>query len=232
MPQMHSTNTALLQFLTVFCALQLSLAFNFTPVSTNNFKVASPNSVRMQASSGDRAEIGKTKVIFVCLGNICRSPTAEAVFDKKVQDAGRQDQFFIESCGTGGGSADWYMQSGFSYHEGESPDRRMTAAASNRGITLCGASRPLTPEDLDIFDYIIAMDGSNKQAITEAASYWGKSAQAAQKTKMMTSYCKKFDMKSVPDPYYGGAQGFETVLDILEDACTGLLESIPEPSTA
>eukprot|EP00638_Chattonella_subsalsa_P003712 CAMPEP_0117753996 /NCGR_PEP_ID=MMETSP0947-20121206/12571_1 /TAXON_ID=44440 /ORGANISM="Chattonella subsalsa, Strain CCMP2191" /LENGTH=243 /DNA_ID=CAMNT_0005573011 /DNA_START=264 /DNA_END=995 /DNA_ORIENTATION=- len=174
------------------------------------------------------AEDGKQKVLFVCLGNICRSPTAEAMFTAVVKRAGVEDQFEIDSCGTGGGSSNWYLPDGFSYHEGESADRRMQAAAVKRDVHLTSRSRPLKPEDLDYFDHIIGMDSSNMRAIWEAADYWGKSKQGQEKTSLMTKYCKTNKVNSVPDPYYGGPQGFENVLDLLDDACSGLLEDLLE----
>ncbi|CAM9951516.1 unnamed protein product [Choristocarpus tenellus] len=100
---------------------------------------------------------GKTKVLFVCLGNICRSPSAEAVFKDVTAKNGAQDEFYIESCGTGGGSSNWYKDGGFSFHEGDPPDARMTAAAAKRGVKLGGTSRPLRPQDLDDFDLIVGM---------------------------------------------------------------------------
>ncbi|CAM9196523.1 unnamed protein product [Pylaiella littoralis] len=170
-------------------------------------------------------EAGKTRVLFVCLGNICRSPTAEAVFKQVTSKAGATDKFDIESCGTGGGNPDWYKDGGESYHTGDSPDARMTAAAAKRGVILDGASRPLRPGDLDEFDLVVGMDAANTKAMSTAAEHWGKREQAASKLRTMTSFCRSSgDVKSVPDPYYGGPKGFETVLDLLDDACQGLLE--------
>eukprot|EP00667_Euglena_gracilis_P016302 EG_transcript_17041 len=178
----------------------------------------------------------KTKVLFVCLGNICRSPTAEAVFTSVVEKAGLADEFVIDSCGTGGGSPDWYKPNGFSYHEGNLADSRMTKAAAARGVKLTSRSRPLQPEDLAAFDFVIGMDGANLTAIRRAAEYWRADGSAAVppdypgKVSLMTDYLMdptfraKYD--HVPDPYFGGAAGFEVVLDLLEDACTGLLRAI------
>lgn len=174
---------------------------------------------------------GKTAVLFVCLGNICRSPTAEAVFTDVVKKAGVQNEFEIDSCGTGGGSRDWYLPGGFSYHEGEDADPRMTAAAKQRGVILTSKSRPLKPDDLERFDYIIGMDPNNLKAMKDAAEYWKQEGKQVpedygQKLLSMATFCSKHNVETVPDPYYGGSSGFEKVLDLLDDACTGLLKHI------
>jgi protein-tyrosine phosphatase len=177
---------------------------------------------------------GKTRVLFVCLGNICRSPTAEAVFRAATEQADRSAEFFIDSCGTGGGSSNWYLEGGFSYHEGDPSDSRMTAAASRRSVHLTSRSRPLTPADVETFDYIIGMDDSNLAAIRRAVAHWQQEGRLADgsyesKLKLMTTYLDKNgrfakSYNEVPDPYYGGSKGFELVLDLLEDACQGLLQ--------
>ena len=98
-------------------------------------------------------------------------------------------QFLIDSCGTGGGNPGWYQKGGWSYHENDRADSRMRAAASKRGIDITSLSRALTPEDVDKFDLLVCMDGANKSAVMEAADYWGKTAVAASKIRLMTEYC-------------------------------------------
>ncbi|GMH36166.1 hypothetical protein BSKO_04034 [Bryopsis sp. KO-2023] len=176
---------------------------------------------------------GKIGVLFVCLGNICRSPTAEAMFTSVVQEAGLDNQFEIDSCGTGGGNPDWYLEGGWSYHEGEDSDKRMAMAAKHRGIIITSESRPLKPEDLTRFDYIIGMDAKNIADMQIAGDYWSSSHPIPEryrsKLSLMTSYSDKFKgSQEVPDPYYSGPEGFETVLDLLEDSCSGLLSAIQE----
>lgn len=157
-------------------------------------------------------------VLFVCLGNICRSPAAEGVFTDLVKKRGLDSKFNIDSAGT------------INYHEGDEADSRMRAAAKRRGIGITSISRPIRPSDFKDFDLILAMDEKNKADILGALERWihrePLPADAAEKVRLMCSYCKKHDETEVPDPYYGGAQGFEKVLDLLEDACDSLLESI------
>lgn len=143
------------------------------------------------------------------MGNICRSPSAEAVMKKIVQDNSLSDFFEIDSAGTIG------------YHAGEPADSRMKRHASNRGVHLTSISRKVNPSyDFDYYDYIIGMDDSNMSDLYEMAS----SELARQKIYKMTDFCSNKKYISVPDPYYGGSQGFELVLDILDDACNGLLD--------
>lgn len=153
----------------------------------------------------------KTKILFVCLGNICRSPSAEAVMNHLIQTKGLEAQFEIDSAGITG------------YHAGEPADERMQRHAIARGFKLTSISRPVQREtDFEYFDYIIGMDQQNISDLQERAP----NQEALGKISLMTDYCSDHRHDSVPDPYYGGAAGFELVLDILEDACRGLLKHI------
>lgn len=155
----------------------------------------------------------KKKILFVCLGNICRSSSAEGVMRHLVEEAGREDEFVIDSAGI------------LSYHQGELPDSRMRAHAARRGYNLTHRSRPVRTDDFYEFDLIIGMDDRNIDDLKERAP----SVEACGKIHRMTEYCTKFvHADYVPDPYYGGAEGFEYVLDILEDACAGLLGAVGE----
>ncbi|MCI1646774.1 MAG: low molecular weight phosphotyrosine protein phosphatase [Bacteroides sp.] len=151
------------------------------------------------------------KILFVCLGNICRSSSAEGVMKHLVKEAGLGDEFIIDSAGI------------LSYHRGELPDARMRAHASRRGYQLVHRSRPVEAEDFYKFDLVIGMDDRNIDDLKERAP----SSDEWNKIHRMTNFCTKFTYADhVPDPYYGGAEGFEHVLDLLEDACAGLLEQI------
>ena len=152
----------------------------------------------------------KFGVLFVCTGNICRSPTAEAVFRKLAADAGMAEAVTADSAGTHG------------YHVGEPPDPRSQKAAAKRGYDL-SALRARTIEDADFqrFDLILAMDQEHYATLSRIAG-----AAAGHKLKLMMSYARRFKERDVPDPYYGVPQGFERVLDMLEDAAKGLLESL------
>ncbi|OMO93865.1 Protein-tyrosine phosphatase/arsenate reductase [Corchorus capsularis] len=170
------------------------------------------------ASSAPSTETKPFSVLFVCLGNICRSPAAEGVFRDVVKKKGLDSKFNIDSAGT------------INYHEGNMADPRMRAASKRRGIEITSISRPIRPSDFRDFDLILAMDRSNREDILEAFNRWKDRetfpADAHKKVRLMCSYCKKHDETEVPDPYYGGPQGFEKVLDLLEDACESLLDSI------
>ena len=151
--------------------------------------------------------------LFVCSGNICRSPTAEAIFRKLAADAGRGETVLADSAGTHG------------YHIGEPPDPRAQAAAAKRGYDLSGLrARRFEHADFQRFDLILAMDRDHHSILLRMAR-----PPAARKLKLMMSYARRFKEEDVPDPYYGGPLGFERVLDMLEDAAQGLLESLRLP---
>ncbi|XP_071724117.1 uncharacterized protein [Rutidosis leptorrhynchoides] len=167
----------------------------------------------------DSSETSKPfSVLFVCLGNICRSPAAEGVFKDLVKKRGLDSNFIIDSAGT------------INYHEGNLSDPRMREASKKRGIEITSRSRPIRPSDFVEFDLILAMDNQNREDILEAFNRWRFRdpipEDAHKKVRLMCSYCKKHDETEVPDPYYGGPQGFEKVLDLLEDGCESLLDSI------
>jgi len=150
------------------------------------------------------------RVLFVCLGNICRSPLAEAVFRHQVAERGWTERFEIDSAGTSG------------WHRGAPPDTRSAEVARRRGIDLAGASRKVTAMDLRRFDYVIAMDEENLDALQELRDASGGTAQV-RRLREFEPGARSLD---VPDPYYGGARGFEDVLDLVEDACEELLDEL------
>lgn len=152
----------------------------------------------------------KYKILFVCLGNICRSPSAEAVMKKLVHQARLNAVFEVDSAGIIG------------YHEGEGADPRMKAHAARRGYKLDSISRPVRMADFYDFDLIIGMDNRNVEDLKEKAP----DLEAVDKIHAMMEYSTHRLYDYVPDPYYSGADGFELVLDLLEDACSGLLESL------
>lgn len=150
------------------------------------------------------------KVLFVCLGNICRSPSAENIMNHLIKEAGLEAKIICDSAGTSG------------YHIGASPDRRMSAAAEKRGIELLGNSRKLKSSDLANFDLILAMDRENYRDIL----YLDREGKYEHKVALMCQFAKNHSEKEVPDPYYGGQAGFDNVIDLLLDSCEGLLEYI------
>lgn len=149
-------------------------------------------------------------VLFVCLGNICRSPSAETIFIKYAQQEGVMPSLRVDSAGLG------------NWHEGEKADPRMRAHAVRRGYEITSLSRPIVREDFETFDLIVAMDEQVMQSLKEKAF----TIDEERKIVSMVDYCENRLYPSVPDPYYGGSEGFELVLDILEDACRGLLSKI------
>jgi len=152
-------------------------------------------------------------VLFVCMGNICRSPTAEGVFRQVVENSGLSSEISIDSAGT------------HAYHVGEQPDSRAQASARKRGIDLSSQrARKVQHNDFSSFDYILAMDADNHAELLQLAN--GSADGSADNLHMFLKFSRNFDERDVPDPYYGGDQGFEHVLNLVEDASLGLLEHI------
>ncbi len=155
--------------------------------------------------------VSTVKVLFVCLGNICRSPSAEGVFRKYVVDAGLESRFEIDSAGT------------LDYHAGERADRRSERAAQRRGIDISKhRARQIEPHDFERYDYILAMDKSNLSNLERLCP-----AAHRHKLALMMSFAPALG-DEVPDPYYGDGTAFENVLDMLEDACRNFLTHIVE----
>ena len=152
------------------------------------------------------------KLLFVCLGNICRSPAAEGVFLHLLREHGLEDCVVVDSAGTG------------SWHVGNKADPRMRAAAERRGIHLPSRARQIELDDFSRFDLVVTMDSENLRNVRSLAKEAGNKATAT--IRPMLSYARSTQLEDVPDPYYGGEQGFEQVLDLLEDACSGLIEEI------
>jgi protein-tyrosine phosphatase len=162
--------------------------------------------------SGEQGS-GTVRLLFVCLGNICRSPTAEGVMRALVAEAGLRDSIELDSAGTG------------AWHVGSRPDRRAAAAARDRGIALEGAARQVRAQDFEAFDLLLAMDRANLRDLRTLA------ADEHERTKVRL--LREFDPASatsgdldVPDPYYGAGDGFAAVFDLVHAACAGLLEEI------
>jgi protein-tyrosine phosphatase len=144
------------------------------------------------------------------MGNICRSPAAEGVFLHLLAEAGLEDCFAVDSAGTGG------------WHVGHRADRRMIAAAERRGIHLPSRARQIEAADLQRFDHILTMDADNLAAVRRLE----RQAPGGARISPLIDHCRQLRSPEVPDPYYGGEDGFERVLDLLEDACAGLLEDL------
>ncbi len=151
-------------------------------------------------------------VLFVCLGNICRSPLAEGIFLSLAESRGLADRFRVDSAGTG------------AWHAGEPPDTRSIGVAAAHGVRLVGVARQVTRRDFNDFDLIVAMDRSNRRSLERLRGYGAGAGKAD--VVMMRAYDPRGGGPDVPDPYYGGSHGFERVFGILERACEGLLDEL------
>lgn len=153
------------------------------------------------------------QILFVCLGNICRSPAAEIIFRQQTAAQGRSDDFRIDSAGTIG------------FHEGAPPDPRMSQALERQGFTVEGHSRPINAGDLETFDLIVTMDEANfndVRLLDPSGAHHGK-------IRPFMDFCENFDDARVPDPYYGGERGFNHVIELLKDGCQGILAEFRKP---
>ena len=150
------------------------------------------------------------RVLFVCMGNICRSPSAEGVFRDMAERRGIAGRFHIDSAGTG------------NWHVGNPPDQRASQAARERGIDISNLrARQVDAGDFELFDLVIAMDRANQLALLELAGLNHSS-----KVRLMLEYSEQWTGEDVPDPYYGGDHGFDLVLDLIEEACNNLLDEL------
>lgn len=152
------------------------------------------------------------KLLFVCLGNICRSPAAENIMNYLIEQAGLSERIVCDSAGTS------------SYHIGSPPDSRMSSAALQKlQIKLLGKARQFQKSDFENFDLILAMDQENYEDILSL----DPTGKYRHKVHLICDFCSRHNLKEVPDPYYGGAEGFNRVIDLLVDACEGLLKNLP-----
>ena len=162
----------------------------------------------MEPTQGKKKTI---RLLFVCLGNICRSPAAEGIMKNIVEKNDLQDVIEVDSAGTSG------------WHEGELPDERMRAHGEKRKYDFCSRSRKFKKADFDDFDYIIVMDENNYNSVKSMSS----DPEQTGKIRLMINFSQRYGYYNhIPDPYYGGSSDFELVLDLLEDACEGLLQTI------
>jgi protein-tyrosine phosphatase len=148
------------------------------------------------------------RVLFVCLGNICRSPAAEIIFRHQIREVARSADFLVDSAGTIG------------LHHGAPPDPRMAAALERKGFAVSGNSRQIKAADLEHFDLVLTMDEANFSDVQKLAP------EHSHKIRPFVSYCRNHTDLRVPDPYYGGQRGFDHVIALLEDGCAGILESL------
>lgn len=155
------------------------------------------------------------KLLFVCLGNICRSPSAENIMNHLIAQARLSDRIVCDSAGTAG------------YHIGSPPDRRMALAAQKQGIILRGSARQFTQSDFESFDRVLAMDQENFANICTL----DPPGKYREKVQLMCDFCTRHTLREVPDPYYGGTEGFNQVIDLLFDACEGLLADVTNELT-
>ncbi|WP_035994396.1 low molecular weight protein-tyrosine-phosphatase [Leptolyngbya sp. KIOST-1] len=151
-----------------------------------------------------------TRLLFVCLGNICRSPSAENIMNYLIAQRQLGNRVVCDSAGTA------------SYHVGSPPDRRMAQAARARGLELVGCARQFEVADFERFDHILAMDRQNYRDIVAL----DPASQHTEKVRLMCDFCRTHPDRDVPDPYYGGAEGFTYVIELLFDACEGFLDHI------
>lgn len=156
------------------------------------------------------------RLLFVCMGNICRSPAAEGVMKHQLEAAGLAHQVEVDSAGT------------INLHAGNAPDRRMTEAAARRGIPLRHRARQVTAQDLQDFDLVLVMDQANLDDVLDL----DQDGRHRSKIQLFCDYCTDHPHKEVPDPYYGGPAGFELVLDLLEDGCANLLRKVTRSAPA
>jgi protein-tyrosine phosphatase len=168
------------------------------------------HTTRPRSMNDNDAASRRTSVLFVCLGNICRSPLAEGIFRRLVQDAGLSERFEIDSAGTG------------AWHVGEQPDARASMVARQHGVALECTARQITHEDFHRFDYVIAMDRENLRNVRRIADTTGSDAEI----RLLREFDHEADGDEVPDPYYGGASGFETVYEMVHRSCATLLERL------
>jgi len=160
--------------------------------------------------------MARHRILFVCLGNICRSPMAEGVFRRLVEEEGLAHRFEIDSAGLG------------AWHLGQAPDDRAQAAARGRGIDISGQSaRQVRQDDFDRFDLLLVMDRSNLAELKRAAP-----AEARAKIRPFLDFAPHAGTKDVPDPFYGGTEGFDHALDLIESAARGLLAELADVESA